>query len=200
MAGDEITTVSTAASTEFRIKGSHFIGHVAPADSVETAETVIGGIRSDHPDATHVVWAYRLATDPVTERSTDAGEPGGSAGEPALSVLRRRGLTDVVAIVVRYYGGTNLGYGGLVRAYARGVSGAIDAATIETRRPMEHLRIEVAYDDSGTVRAILDSESIDYTASYETAVKFDTRIPVDQEEAVIDRIKSATGGRARIER
>lgn len=199
MSDDAIRTVVEGATAEFTVSGSRFIGHVAPANDEAAVEEVISAVADDHPDATHVVWAYRLSGQPIVERATDDGEPGGSAGEPALGVLRGEDLKDTVAVVVRYYGGTNLGYGGLVRAYSRAVGDAIEAASTERRQPTTSVQVQFGYDDSGSVHSILDSEGVEYEAAYEECVTVEVTLPTNRAEAVIDRIQSATGGRAAIE-
>lgn len=200
MGADSRRTVAEGTRIAFEIRGSRFIGQVAPAESVEAADAIIEGVAADHPDATHVVSAYRIATEPTTERADDAGEPGGSAGQPALGVLRTEGLVDVVAVVVRYYGGTNLGYGGLVRAYARAVRDAIPEATVVEHESTATLDVEVGYDDSGTVRSVLESEGLEFEASYDETVTFAVTTPRRRLDAVIGRLRSATSDRASLDR
>jgi hypothetical protein len=101
-------TVAGRGRARFEIKGSEFIGHVAPARTVEEAETFVDRIREEYDDATHNVPAYRVRADPLREWASDDGEPTGSAGKPALNVLTQQELENVVAVVTRYYGGTNL--------------------------------------------------------------------------------------------
>lgn len=194
-----IRTVGEGGHVEFTVQGSRFHGVVAHADSRTAVETAVERVSDEYPDATHVVWAYRLEDDPAREHFDDAGEPGGSAGKPALGVLQGEELRNVVAVVVRYYGGTNLGYGGLVRAYTRAVSKAVEAAEIESRPLTRTVSIEVGYDDSGTVRNILDSENVAFEAQYEEQVTFRVTVPADRFEALVDRIRSATRGRGRID-
>lgn len=200
MTDEAIRTVIDGGQAEFRIKGSRFIGYLYGVASPEAATATIDSISDEHPDATHIVWAYRLDGEPTKERSDDDGEPGGSAGKPALGVLQGEDLLDVVAVVVRYYGGTNLGYGGLVRAYSRGVKEGIQAAEIETRLPTTEIRLEVHYEDSGTVQGVLESENIAFDATYEELVCFNVEVPNQRLDSVVDRLRSATGDRARIEK
>ena len=196
-------TVADRATAEFEVRGSTFLGHVCPVDDVEGAEAFVADVESAYDDATHNVPAYRVRTDPsgelLREYSSDDGEPSGSAGKPALSVLQGQELVNVAAVVTRYYGGTNLGVGGLVRAYARAVNEAVEAAGVVERRPHRRLEIEVAYDDSGTVRGILESEGLAFDAEYTESVAFDVRVPVEAVETIGDRIRSATSGRATID-
>jgi uncharacterized YigZ family protein len=193
---ERFRTVPDRGQAAFEIRGSEFLGHVAPATTVEAAEAFVAEVREAHADATHNVPAYRVRADPLREYADDAGEPGGSAGKPALNVLQGEGVENVVAVVTRYYGGTNLGVGGLARAYGRGVRAALtDAGTVE-RRPRERLTVTVAYDDSGTVRGILESADCAFEAEYDAEVRFAVRVPVDETDALCERIRSATSGRA----
>lgn len=192
-------TIVAPGEAAFRVKGSRFIGRIAPVTSVEEAESVIEGLRTDHPDATHVVPAYRIRADPFREYHDDAGEPRGSAGPPMLSVLQGESLENVVAVVVRYYGGTNLGIGGLSRAYARAVSLALESTEIHEQEPHTRLQIETSYDDSGTVRSILEGSEASFEAAYAASVSFVVTIPLSDVDALQDRVLSATSGRAEIE-
>jgi len=193
-------TVADRAQAEFEVKGSEFLGHVAPADSVDAAEAFVAEVCEAYADATHNVPAYRVPAGEgmLREWSSDDGEPTGSAGKPALNVLVQRDLRNVVAVVTRYYGGVNLGVGGLARAYARGVSDAVDAAGVVEERPHERLTVTVDYDDSGTARGILESTGVEFDADYEAQVTFDVRVPVDDADALRDRLRSATGGRVEL--
>ncbi|PSP20289.1 hypothetical protein BRC62_00180 [Halobacteriales archaeon QH_10_67_13] len=143
--------------------------------------------------------AYRVRADPLREWESDDGEPAGSAGSPALTVLAREELENVVAVVIRYYGGTELGVGGLARAYARSVGAAVDDAGTTERRPHDRFRVTVGYDDSGSVRSVLESVDVAFEAAYEADVTFEVRVPSDEAPSLHDRIRSATGGRAAIE-
>jgi uncharacterized YigZ family protein len=192
---DVYRTVAGRGRARFEVRGSEFIGHVDVANSVEAAETFVETIRAEYADATHTVPAYRVRADPLREWASDAGEPSGSAGKPALNVLEQEAVENVVAVVTRYYGGTNLGVGGLARAYSRGVKDALDDATITERRPHERFTVTVEYDDSGTVRAILESTGVEFDASYEAEVSFAVRVPEPAASGLRNRLRSATSGR-----
>jgi len=220
MTGGRYRTVAGRGRTRFELRGSEFVGRVARAESVAAAESFVESVESEREDATHTVPAYRVPADGAStartagaeggaagagnagpmlrEWSSDDGEPTGSAGEPALNVLVRRDLRNVAAVVTRYYGGTNLGVGGLARAYARGVNGAVDDAGVVEARPHERLAVVAAYDDSGTVRSILESEGVSFEAGYGERASFEVRVPVEAAEALRDRLRSATSGRVDI--
>ncbi|WP_049924452.1 IMPACT family protein [Halopiger djelfimassiliensis] len=193
-------TLAEPATAEFVVQGSEFIGHARPVTSVADADAFVEAVAEEYADATHNVPAYRVRADAdgdfLREYSSDDGEPSGSAGKPALNVLTQRDLENCAVVVTRYYGGTNLGVGGLVRAYSRAVKDAVDRAGVIEDRPHEQVSITVAYDDSGTVRGILESEGYEFDAEYEAEVTFDVRVPCADVDAFRDRLRSATSDRA----
>ncbi|ELK52688.1 hypothetical protein D320_13429 [Haloferax sp. BAB-2207] len=135
----------------------------------------------------------------LREYQSDDGEPSGSSGKPALNVLVQQDVRNVAAVVTRYYGGTNLGVGGLARAYSRAVKEALDAAGVVEEIPHERFTVTVEYDDSGSVRGLLESAGVEFEAAYEADVSFEVRVPVEDGPELRDRIRSATSGRANIE-
>ncbi|GAA0667317.1 IMPACT family protein [Natronoarchaeum mannanilyticum] len=196
MTDEPYRTVESRGRAEFEVTGSEFIGHVAPAPDVEAAEAFVADVRERYDDATHNVPAYRVRADPLREWASDDGEPTGSAGKPALNVLQQEDVENVVAVVTRYYGGTNLGVGGLARAYSRAVKDGLDAAGIIEERPHERFAVVVDYDDSGTVRGIVESAGVEFDADYEERVTIAVRAPIEDADDLRDRIRSATSGRA----
>lgn len=198
-------TLAGRGESAFSDRGSEFIGYAAPVERVATAESFLDAVESNHPDATHHVPAYRVHTGDETgtglckEYASDDGEPSGSAGKPVLNVLQRRALENVVVVVVRYFGGTKLGVGGLVRAYSQATTEAVEAAGVTETVPHERVRITVGYDDSGTARQTLESAGVEFDAAYEGQVTFDVRVPTADAETLCDRLRSATSGRASID-
>ncbi len=199
--GESYRTLAGRGEAAFEVRGSEFIGYAAPVGTVEAAEVFIDEIESTHPDATHNVPAYRVRTGSgmVRSWSSDDGEPSGSAGKPALNVLEQQDLENVAVVVTRYYGGINLGVGGLARAYARGAKAAIEAAGVVQQRPQREVTIAVEYDDSGTVRGIIESEGYAFEADYGAAVEFAVSVPTSAVDTFCDRVRSATSGRASID-
>ena len=196
MTDDEtFLTVAGRGRAGFTVRGSEFVGHVAPAASVDAAETFVAAIREEYADATHNVPAYRVRADPLREYQDDADEPAGSAGKPALNVLQGQDLENVVAVVTRYFGGTKLGVGGLARAYGRAVNEAVDAAGVVETVPTETIILRVDYDDSGTVRSVLESAAVDFEAAYEERVTVEVTVPRAEAAGLRDRLRSATSGR-----
>lgn len=152
-------TVAAPAQDEFTEKRSRFIGHIAPVRTEEEAVDFIGGIRAQHREAAHNVYAYILRQDQLS-RFSDDGEPQGTAGRPVLEVIQREGLTDVAVVVTRYFGGILLGAGGLVRAYAQGAKTAIDAARVQNMWPAAVIEVDMGYDLYGKVAYILPKHQV----------------------------------------
>jgi uncharacterized YigZ family protein len=191
-------TLAGRGRAEFSVKGSEFVGQAAPVDSVEGAEAFVAEVREANPEATHNVPAYRVRADPFREYASDDGEPSGSAGKPVLNVLSGQDLENVAVVVTRHYGGTNLGIGGLVRAYGRAAKEAVADAGTREAVPHETVRAVVDYDDSGTVRGIVESAATEFEATYEERVTFEARVPTVEAEGFRDRLRSATSGRVEL--
>lgn len=149
------STIAEALEHELVIKKSRFIAHVTPAHTTEQADAAIAAVRKQYWDARHHCVAMIIGTHADQQRSSDGGEPSGTAGVPMLEVLRRRDLTDVVAVVARYFGGVKLGAGDLVRAYSGAVSEALDAARIVRRTAAVRVGVEVPHQDAGRVQSVL---------------------------------------------
>ena len=198
-------TVGGRGEATLERKGSEFLAVVEPVETVQEAESVITEVRATYPDATHHVPAYRVPAGEASadqlgevmlrEWCSDDGEPSGSSGKPALNVLVQQDLQNLVAVVTRYYGGTNLGVGGLARAYSAAVKRAVDDAGIVETVPHERFSATVEYDDSGTVRGILESENVEFEASYDEQAGFEVRVPVDEAGDLRERLLNATSGR-----
>ena len=153
------STIAHPVDHELVIKKSRFLAHLAPAASVAEADAVIARRRKELWDARHHCVAMVLGIHADQARSSDDGEPGGTAGVPMLEVLRHRDVTDVVAVVTRYFGGVKLGAGGLVRAYSGAVAGALDVAAASgalLRRELLHeVRVDVPHGDAGRIDNML---------------------------------------------
>ncbi|MBA8816370.1 putative YigZ family protein [Microbacterium halimionae] len=151
------STIEAGVEQEIVIRKSRFIARIEPVTSVERADGVIAAARKRNWDARHHCTAMVIGLTADQARSSDDGEPSGTAGIPMLEVLRRRELTDLVAVVTRYFGGVKLGAGGLVRAYSTAVSQALDAASLVHRVALTQVRIEVPHADAGRFENLLRS-------------------------------------------
>ncbi|MBQ8474329.1 MAG: YigZ family protein [Clostridia bacterium] len=139
-------TLLKAAEAEIEEKKSIFIGYASPVSSEEEAKEIIQAKKKDFADATHNVWAYYL-DEGIHVRYSDDGEPQGTAGMPVLNVLKMSGATDMCVVVTRYFGGTLLGAGGLVRAYSAAAKAALDAAGFAYMENYTLFRLTVNYSD-----------------------------------------------------
>lgn len=148
------------ARAEVREKGSRFLAVIGPANSEEAARAALAALAREFPDATHHCWAWRIGA-PARERSADAGEPAGTAGVPILQVLRGAGLSDVLAVVVRWFGGTKLGKGGLARAYAAAAREALQGLPVVARIPTVRLDLQVPYERVGAVKRLVHPPEVD---------------------------------------
>ena len=158
----------TVAKTHHRIevvKGSRFIAWVSHVPAIDEASQLIQTQRDLYPDASHHCYAYQIGQG---QRFSDDGEPGGTAGRPMYEILKKRNLDYVLAVVTRYFGGTKLGAGGLVRAYGGSLAKALDEAGIKEIKDREALRFEVSFAQMDSVYRYLDEvpELIKEEASY----------------------------------
>ena len=158
----EYKTVEFENSDEFIEKKSKFIGYVKPVKTQEEATEFINKIKSKHWDATHNVYAYVLQENNI-QRYSDDGEPSGTAGVPVLDVILKSNLVDVCVVVTRYFGGTLLGAGGLVRAYSHGSKIAVEAGNIITMAPCSILKGCVDYSFYDRLNILLN----DFSANVE---------------------------------
>ncbi len=147
-------TVEKEAADEFIEQRSRFIGYVKPVTTEEEAIAFINQKRHEHWDATHNVYAYSLRSGQL-RRCSDDGEPHGTAGVPALDVIVKSGITDVVVVVTRYFGGILLGTGGLVRAYTKGARIALDAGGIITMEICSAAKLSCDYSQYGKISGLI---------------------------------------------
>ncbi len=146
---ERIRTIARSGYHELEVKKSRFICTLERVASEEEAKAFVSKIRKRYWDASHNCTAWVIGERGELQRSSDDGEPSGTAGLPMLNVLNQRSLTDVAAVVTRYFGGTLLGAGGLIRAYGQAVSDAIDVVGIVERRRLTVVVVEADHDLAG---------------------------------------------------
>lgn len=192
-------TIAAPVEHELVIKKSRFIARVEPVASVEDADAVIARIRKQWWDARHNCTAMVTGLLGDQARSSDDGEPSGTAGVPMLEVLRRRELTDVVAVVTRYFGGVKLGAGGLVRAYSTAVSEALDLAALVRRHSLTQVTIDVPHADAGRFDNLLREWVLHHGATlgeprYGALATLEVWVPADELAGLADDIAAASAG------
>lgn len=148
-------TVEHAGTAEFKDRGSRFLGFVFPVNTPEACKKNLKEIKKQHPKANHHCFAYRLGTDGLQFRSSDAGEPSGTAGKPILGQIDRLQATDVLVIVVRYFGGTLLGIPGLIHAYKTTAALALQMAPLITKKIEKKFRLSFDYTLMNPIMQIL---------------------------------------------
>ena len=153
-------TLLRAASDEFVVNKSRFIGHGRPCETEEDALAFLAEIRARHKDASHNCYAYIVGANMGVMRSSDDGEPGGTAGMPIIEVMKARGVTNCAVVVTRYFGGVLLGAGGLVRAYSQGAAAALNACGVGVMHPTARYLLETPYPLLGRLEFFLKSEPV----------------------------------------
>jgi len=180
------------------IKGSRFIATVAPVSEEASARAFVRELERERPDASHHCWALRLAR-PALERAVDAGEPGGSAGRPILAAMVGRDIVDACVVVTRYFGGTKLGVGGLVRAYGGAAAAVLDMVELCERVDMETWTIEHGYEDGPAIEHALTRAGLaGGDTDYGVAVRRVLEVPADRAETIASALRDASAGRVRI--
>ncbi|HWQ15591.1 MAG TPA: YigZ family protein [Roseiflexaceae bacterium] len=189
------------ARVEIRVVNSRFIGSAGPAASVEEARSFIAAVRAEMPDATHHVYAYVIGHGAsTTEGMSDDGEPPGTAGRPTLAVVRGSGLGDVVVVVTRYFGGTLLGTGGLVRAYgdcAKAVLAALPRGEKVERRTLAVALPYAAYEQARRLVAAHGGTIAD--EEFAADVTLFVTLPLAQTAPFAAALREATAGLAQVE-
>ena len=179
------------------LKGSRFVATLGPASGEAGARELIERVAAEFDDARHVCWAWRLGADAGLTRSTDAGEPSGSAGRPILAQLEGHDVTDAVLVVVRYFGGVKLGVGGLMRAYGGAAGRCLDRAAMRELVATERLVVEHPYECGGAVEGLLAAHHLTpVEASYGERVLLVLEVPRSTLEGFRRELTDRTGGRA----
>ena len=153
-------TISNVGEGLFKEKGSKFYGFAIPCSSEDEAKVHLNKLKKDHHLAVHVCYAFRFGSDMKTYRSSDDGEPSNSAGPPILGQIQSFDLTNVLVAVVRYYGGTNLGVGGLINAYRTAAKLAIENVEIIEDEDKQQIRVLFPYERMPQVMQIVKSDNL----------------------------------------
>lgn len=192
--------VYRGGSDEIVEKKSRFIAHVFPVQTEEETLQIIEETKKKYWDARHNCYAFILGERGELTRCTDDGEPAGTAGRPILEVLTGAGLYNVLVIVTRYFGGTLLGTGGLVRAYTQAARAGVEASTVIEKIPGRRLQIQTDYNGIGKLQYITAQMGISVLdTQYTDHVLLSLMVPEDDCERLIQKITEATAGQAVIQ-
>jgi uncharacterized YigZ family protein len=182
-----------------KIKGSRFIANLSPVITTAEAEAFLLEIRNEFPDAGHHCFAWIIDPQGKQTRSSDDGEPGSSAGPPILRMIEGHDLTGLIIVVSRWFGGTKLGVGGLMRAYGGTAGEAMDRCEIREVRVKIALTLCYPYECSGPIEGLLKScEVKTNNAEYGEDVTLDLVLPKDRHAEFVAEVIERTAGRARI--
>lgn len=182
---------------EIRVSNSRFIATAAPASTVKEAQAFLREIRAEMPDATHHVYAFKIGYGAsVSEGMSDDGEPSGTAGPPAMAVLRGTGIGDVALVITRYFGGTKLGTGGLVSAYSAAAKAVFEALDTEEKVTRVAVEFSVPYALLERVRLLLpEYEATDAQEQFEADVRIRFLVPEERFGALAAAIGDLSSGR-----
>ncbi|PTX62560.1 putative YigZ family protein [Melghirimyces profundicolus] len=194
------STVKGYGEKEILIKKSRFITYVDRVETEEEATSFIRKISRQNWDATHNCHAYVVLDGSMVQKSSDDGEPAGTAGRPILEVINQRELVNTAVVVTRYFGGIKLGAGGLVRAYSQSAAAGLDEAGILHWTLHRALKITVDYPAMGKVEHELRLTDYDWEPPVFTdRVQWTVWVPVGDESAIRQMVAEITGGRGEIE-
>jgi uncharacterized YigZ family protein len=188
------------ATIEMKVVNSVFIATVQRADTVADAKAFVQSVRQQHPKANHHVYAFIIGHGAsVTEGSSDDGEPGGTAGRPALAVLRGSGLGDTVVVITRYFGGTKLGTGGLVRAYGDAARQVLDTVPRVLKIEKRPVTIAIPYSHYEIVRRLISAHAGEIlTEEFEEGVTVHLQFAADELQPFVTAVTEATAGRVQV--
>jgi len=176
-------TVTKLFKSDYRVKGSKFLGYLHPAESKAEADDFLETVKNEHPTATHHCYAWRINPNKIEEFDQDDGEPGGTAGLPILNALKSANLINCIAVSVRYYGGTKLGKSGLIDAYGESARLCIERARLKEVVPIQTYRIVYQYTHQGIIDKLKnDFTMIELNSEYMENVSLKIGIPKTEAE------------------
>ena len=189
------TTIYSPGEGEFEEKKSRFLEHVVPVHTEEEALAFVERMKKKYWDARHNCYAYRIGERSECSRASDDGEPSGTAGRPMLEVLAGKDLHDICVVVTRYFGGTLLGTGGLVRAYTAAVLDGLNHAVLIEKKLAGRYRILCPYTAVGKLQYLLAKEELTtLEVNYTDQVEFLVLVPVGKDGLFHSRVQDAFSG------
>ena len=196
MALDSVKILYKGGTAEIEVKKSRFIANLKPVESEEEAAAFIAEIKKKYWDARHNCQAFTIGMNHELTRCSDDGEPSGTAGKPILEVISGSGIHNIVVVVTRYFGGTLLGTGGLVRAYTDATRAGIENSDIVEKIPGRRVDIAMDYTDLGKLQYMLaQNEVLTEDTEYTDKVIIHALFPESDKEKLKKKITEATSGR-----
>ena len=188
---DTYSSISSKGEGLFKDNGSRFIAFAFPVESEDEVKEIVSSLKKEYHDARHHCYAYRLGLDGSVWRANDDGEPSGSAGRPILGQIDSAGLSDVLVVVVRYFGGIKLGIPGLIRAYRTSTAEAISNAARQTKVAGSWFRICFDYSNmQGVMKTVKEMDLPQRRQSFAQECEMDVRVRLNLRDDFLDRMKS----------
>ncbi len=187
-------TIKGAGESQYREKMSRFLSFALPVCSADEVRQLIKDFQNRYHDARHVCWAYMLGPERAEWQVNDNGEPSGTAGRPILGQINSRGLTDVLVVVVRYFGGIKLGTSGLIAAYREAASLALDEAGIKEMRRKRRIRVTFGYETADRVMRVVKSPDVDVISKrFDNLCSVEIEFPLDAAPEIEGKLSSVEG-------
>ncbi|MVZ61387.1 YigZ family protein [Sphingobacterium humi] len=191
---DTYRTITEPAEGIFRDKGSKFIAYAYPFRDESTLKDIIAELKAAHPKARHHCWAYRLSPDRSVFRVNDDGEPSGTAGRPILNVLLSQDVTNIIVVVVRYFGGTLLGVPGLINAYKTATLEALDSVDIVERTVNDVYAVHFDYLQMNDVMKIVKEQELKVLSqNFDTSCTIHVEMRKLQVNEVVGKLETMEG-------
>ena len=195
MPSKDYTTIQGRVDAEITVKGSRFIAVAVPVSDEDSAKAIIEDLKTEFPMANHYTYGMITGGSDRRERSSDNGEPSGTAGRPILHVIRESGLSDIIVVVIRYFGGTLLGTGGLVKTYTDSAVAAISSCRRVERRICGIYALSLPYSAyDGFINRLSGFFAGKPVCEYSADVSVTVAVPVGKEEDFLTAIRDATSG------
>ena len=192
-------TLEGEATSEFKDRGSKFLAYAYPVNSVEEVKEKVQLLKKEHPKAVHHCVAFRIGTDGRLFRASDDGEPSGSAGRPMLGQIDSAGLTNVLVVVVRYFGGTLLGVPGLINAYKTATADALHNGTVTEKWIEENIELEFDYPVIGEVLQLLkQADATIHRQDLQLFCSIEAGIPKVHADTYIQRLSEIRGVKVKV--
>ena len=183
-------TIATTSDGQFRDRGSKFLSFAFPVKNEEEVKDILQQLRKEYHDARHHCYAWKLGIDPAAVRANDDGEPSSSAGKPILNQIEKRELTDTLVVVVRYFGGTLLGVGGLINAYRTAAEAALRNNRVVRRKIQRIYHLEFGYPDMNTVMGLVKEMELDTDQqAFGLNCSMTVRVDLERESLLVSKLQ-----------
>jgi uncharacterized YigZ family protein len=192
MITDTYLTIEKASFGEYKEKGSKFLAYAFPFDHESELDNIMSAIHKEHPKARHYCYAYKIGPDNNRYRINDDGEPSGTAGKPIYGQILSNNLTNIIIIVVRYFGGTKLGASGLIQAYKQSTIAALDEANIVQKTISKTFRLIFDYENMGNILNAIKESGIEIAEkNFNETAEVSIKIRASESEKMIHLLKAA---------